>query len=141
MQDSFLILRMNKCLERVNDRHFWNPGVFSYAMIPRRHPNSRVFFFIVASIVHACIWLLVSIFYTSRRGRVIENSAVELLAKRCSVGSLRIPFGSIRGSSRLSRLTACNPDTKKSQGVLISGAKRSWGPLSAPPLRSVRQQH
>jgi hypothetical protein len=41
----FLSLRMNKCLERVNDRHFWNPGVFSYAMIPRRHPNSKVFFF------------------------------------------------------------------------------------------------
>jgi hypothetical protein len=25
----FLSLRMNKCLERVNDRHFWNPGVFA----------------------------------------------------------------------------------------------------------------
>ncbi len=25
----FQSLRMNKCLERVNDRHFWNPGVFS----------------------------------------------------------------------------------------------------------------
>ncbi len=25
----FLILRMNKCLERVIDQHFWNPGVFS----------------------------------------------------------------------------------------------------------------
>ncbi len=36
---------MKKCLERVNDWHFWNPGVFSYAMIPRCHPNSRVFFF------------------------------------------------------------------------------------------------
>ncbi len=40
----FLSLRMNKCLERVNDRHFWNPGVFSYAIIPRCRPNSRVFF-------------------------------------------------------------------------------------------------
>jgi hypothetical protein len=48
----FLSLRMNKCLERVDDRHFWNPGVFSYAMIPRCHPNSRVFFFIVLSIVY-----------------------------------------------------------------------------------------
>ncbi len=44
MQDSFLSLRMNKCLKRVNDRRFWNPGVFSYAMIPRCHPNLRVFF-------------------------------------------------------------------------------------------------
>ncbi len=35
---------MNKCLERVNDRHFWNPGVFSYAMITKCRPNSRVFF-------------------------------------------------------------------------------------------------
>ncbi len=35
---------MNKCLERVNDLHFWNPGVFSYAMILRCCPNSRVFF-------------------------------------------------------------------------------------------------
>jgi hypothetical protein len=42
---------MNKCLERVNDRHFWNPVVFSYAMIPRCCPQSRVFF-IVASIVY-----------------------------------------------------------------------------------------
>jgi hypothetical protein len=48
----FLSLRMNECLERVNDRLFWNPGVFSYAMIPRWHPNSRVFFFIVTSIVY-----------------------------------------------------------------------------------------
>ncbi len=29
-------------LERVNDRHIWNPGVISYAMIPCR-PDSRVF--------------------------------------------------------------------------------------------------
>jgi hypothetical protein len=36
--------QMNKCLERVNDRHFWNPGVFSYAMIPRCRPNERFFF-------------------------------------------------------------------------------------------------
>ncbi len=39
----FLILLMNKCLERVNDLHFWNLGVFSYAMIPRYRPNSRLF--------------------------------------------------------------------------------------------------
>ncbi len=51
MQDSFSSLEMNKCLERVDDRHFWNPGVFSYAMIPRCRPNSRVFSFIVASII------------------------------------------------------------------------------------------
>jgi hypothetical protein len=44
---------MNKCLERVDDRHFWTPEVFSYAMIPRCCPNSRVFFFfIVTSIVY-----------------------------------------------------------------------------------------
>jgi hypothetical protein len=30
-----IVLWMNKCLERVNDRHFWNPGVFSYTMIPK----------------------------------------------------------------------------------------------------------
>jgi hypothetical protein len=41
----FLSLRMNKCLERINDRHFWNPGVFSYAMIPRCRLNSTLFFF------------------------------------------------------------------------------------------------
>ncbi len=52
MQDSFLSLRMNMCLGRVNDRHFWNPGVFGYAMIPRCRPNSRFFFFIVTSIVY-----------------------------------------------------------------------------------------
>ncbi len=46
----FLSLRMNKCLERINDRHFWNPGVFSYAMIPRCRLNS--FFLIVTSIVY-----------------------------------------------------------------------------------------
>ncbi len=40
-------LRMNKCLEKVIDRHFWNPGVFSYAMMPRCRPNSRVFYFII----------------------------------------------------------------------------------------------
>jgi hypothetical protein len=51
MQDSFLSSRMNKCLERVNGRHFWNPGVFSYAMIPRSYPNSS-YFFIVTSIVY-----------------------------------------------------------------------------------------
>ncbi len=44
---------MNKCLKRVYDRHFWNPGVFSYAMILKCRPNSRVIFFIVASIVYA----------------------------------------------------------------------------------------
>jgi hypothetical protein len=43
---------MNKCLERVNERHFWNPGVFSYAMIPRWRPNSKVLFFMVTSIVY-----------------------------------------------------------------------------------------
>ncbi len=41
----FLSLRMNNCLERVNDRHVWNPGVFSNAMIPRRRPNLKLFFF------------------------------------------------------------------------------------------------
>jgi hypothetical protein len=43
---------MNRGLERVNDPHFWNPGVVSYAMVPRWHFNSRVFFFIVPSIVY-----------------------------------------------------------------------------------------
>ncbi len=48
----FLSLRMNECLEMVNDWHFWNPRVFSYSMIPRCRPNARVFFFIVTSIVY-----------------------------------------------------------------------------------------
>jgi hypothetical protein len=40
----FLSLWMNKCLGMVNDRHFWNPGVFSYAIIPRWRPKLKVFF-------------------------------------------------------------------------------------------------
>jgi hypothetical protein len=48
----FLSLRMNKCSERVNDRHFWNPGVFSYAMIWRWRPNLQVFFFIITYVVY-----------------------------------------------------------------------------------------
>jgi hypothetical protein len=51
MQDIFLSLLMKKRLERVNDRHSWNPGVFSYAMIPKCRPNSKGFF-IVASVVY-----------------------------------------------------------------------------------------
>ncbi len=46
-----LSLRMNKCFERVNDRHFWNPAVFSHAIIPRCRPNPKNIF-IVASIVY-----------------------------------------------------------------------------------------
>jgi hypothetical protein len=42
---------MNECLERVNGRHFWNPGVFSYATIPRCRPNSRVFFFLIVTLI------------------------------------------------------------------------------------------
>jgi hypothetical protein len=57
MYDSFfffLNLRMNnKCLERVNDQNFWNPGIFSYAMIPATSPTEEFFFFIVTSIVYA----------------------------------------------------------------------------------------
>jgi hypothetical protein len=45
MQDSFFEFVDEQVLERVNDRNFWNPGVVSYAMIPRSCPNSRVFFF------------------------------------------------------------------------------------------------
>ncbi len=51
-----LSLPMNKCLERVNDRHFWNPGVFNYAMIPRCRPNSRGFFH--CHIYSLCPWEL-----------------------------------------------------------------------------------
>jgi hypothetical protein len=55
VQDGFFLsLRMNKCLERVNGRHFWNHGVFSYAMIPRCHPNSRIFL-IVTSVVYGTL--------------------------------------------------------------------------------------
>jgi hypothetical protein len=46
--DGCFELTVLKCLKRVHDRHFWNPGVVSYAMIPRCHP---VFFSIVISIV------------------------------------------------------------------------------------------
>jgi hypothetical protein len=55
MQDGFFEFAVKKCFERVNDRLFWNPGVFSYAMytmIPRCRPKSRGFYFIVASIVY-----------------------------------------------------------------------------------------
>jgi hypothetical protein len=51
---------MNKCLERVNGRFFWNPGVFSYATIPRCRPNSRFFFFIVASTVHDATYKVIN---------------------------------------------------------------------------------
>jgi hypothetical protein len=30
----------------INDRHFWNPGVFSHAMLPTCRSNSRGFYFI-----------------------------------------------------------------------------------------------
>jgi hypothetical protein len=47
-------------LERVNEPHFWNPGVFSNAMIPRCHPNKEFFFFfIVTSIVYAQRWFII----------------------------------------------------------------------------------
>jgi hypothetical protein len=46
----FLSLQMNKCLKRVNDRQFWNPGVFSYSMIPDV-ASTQEFFFIVTSMV------------------------------------------------------------------------------------------
>jgi hypothetical protein len=52
MQDSFFELQMNNCLERVNDRHFWNFGAFSYAMIPRCRPNLSFFLLIITSIVY-----------------------------------------------------------------------------------------
>ncbi len=45
---------MNKCLERVDNRHFWNPRVFSNAMIQNIAPTQELvfFFFIVTSIVY-----------------------------------------------------------------------------------------
>jgi hypothetical protein len=43
MQDSFLSLRTNKCLERVNGRPFWNPGDFSYADT-KMSPQLKSFF-------------------------------------------------------------------------------------------------
>jgi hypothetical protein len=58
---------MNKCLERVNDRHFWNPAVFSYAMTPRCCPNS-FFFFIVTSIVYA---------YHTQLGRTTDSELID----------------------------------------------------------------
>jgi hypothetical protein len=53
---------MNKCLDRVNDRHSWNPGVLSYAMIPGCRANSRVFIFIITSIVYGLNWSTTSDF-------------------------------------------------------------------------------
>jgi hypothetical protein len=55
MQDSFLSLRMNKCWERVDGRHFWTPGVFSYAMIPRCRRTQEFFFFFLSSSSHPSI--------------------------------------------------------------------------------------
>ncbi len=49
---------MNKCLEMVNDRYFWNPGVFSYAMIPKMPPQLKSLFIIVKSIVYGDKMLL-----------------------------------------------------------------------------------
>jgi hypothetical protein len=51
MQDSFLSLRMNKCMERVNDRHLesWSLQLRNDT---KMSPNSRIFFFIVTSIVY-----------------------------------------------------------------------------------------
>ncbi len=43
---------MNSAWKGLMTGIFWNPGVFSYAMIPRCRPNSRFFFFIVTSIVY-----------------------------------------------------------------------------------------
>ncbi len=46
MQVSFFFeFEMNKCLERVDDRHFCNLEVFSYAVIARYRPNWSLFFF------------------------------------------------------------------------------------------------
>ncbi len=71
----FLSLRMNKCLRGFDDRHFWNPGVFSYAMIPRCRPNSRAFF-IVTSIVYASIARVrkrsIEVPHTARESQVEE---------------------------------------------------------------------
>jgi hypothetical protein len=42
-----LCLLVNECFSRVTDRlfFFWNPGVVSYALIPRCRPSSTSFFF------------------------------------------------------------------------------------------------
>ncbi len=76
---------MNNCLERVNDRHFWNPGVFSYAMILSCRPNSRVFFFfIVTSIVYGFgleVWRHVVV---ASVGRVSGWEPVLATGQRCN---------------------------------------------------------
>ncbi len=61
---------MNKCLERVNDRHFWNPGVFSYAMMPRCRHNSS-FFFIHCRIYS--LWVLLSEDRFEKKNEVPNN--------------------------------------------------------------------
>jgi hypothetical protein len=41
------VICRDKCLERINERHFWNPGVFRYAMIidnRKMSPQLRIFF-------------------------------------------------------------------------------------------------
>jgi hypothetical protein len=50
--ESWVNYGVNKCFLRVNDWHFWNPEVISYAMIPRRRPSSTIFFPIVASVIY-----------------------------------------------------------------------------------------
>ncbi len=84
MQDSFFFsLRMNKCSERVNGRHFRNPEVLSYA-IPRCRPNSRGFFVIVASIVYAFGYLPPCLYFIllRRGGALYLLTAVESAAAR-----------------------------------------------------------
>ncbi len=51
----FLSLWVNKCFLKVNDRHFWNPQVISYAIICNRCRPNSTFFSIVASIVYGCV--------------------------------------------------------------------------------------
>jgi hypothetical protein len=69
----FLRLRMSKCLQRVNDRHFWTPGVFSYAMIPKCCPNSPVLFYIVAAIVSAQITMICGYAFTRIKVRTLNK--------------------------------------------------------------------
>jgi hypothetical protein len=86
---------MNKCLETVNDRHFWNPGVFSYlAMIPRSPPNSRVsfFFFIVTSIVHGCHCLKKMIFAVGTRKDQINPSRPTYVLNHLSSNDKQRPY-------------------------------------------------
>jgi hypothetical protein len=59
---------------------FWNPGVFSYAMMPRCHPKPTFHLFIVTSIVYGFFFLLVFYELKSPYGRIANYQLNQLIA-------------------------------------------------------------